>query len=168
MNYVDKKKIQEVYIQYYYECISARKKKINPPEVPDYITSSIINIAKGQIRKERWCRMPDTENMVGNAIEKMIIAIIKLKYNPNHKSENLFGYLTKACHNAFNDIQISETNETAIRNRYAHKSLHDTSEEQDEVVETLSGYIERTQDFSDHYVNYLQKKKKTYFKRKKK
>lgn len=159
MNYVDRNKLHTLYVNYYNECVRADADNTARPAVPEYICTSILKIANKTIWKERWMRMPDRDNMIGNGIYEMTKAVMKLKYDPQHESGNLFGYLVKSCENAFLDIQRDETRATTIIHAYAQRYLVTLPDNRTEERKNVQEFINERQDYADFHKNYLEKKR---------
>lgn len=94
VNYVDKKKFYDALVDYKAACAASPD---NIPRVPEYIGSCYIKIANGVMRRPNFSQYSWRDEMVSDAIE------ICLKYTKTFdpsKSDNPFGYFSRACWNA--------------------------------------------------------------------
>lgn len=97
--YVDKAKFHDELEKWAGQRLQATADGLGEPEVPAYVSISILNICNGLSRRGNFHGYPFVEEMVGDAIFACIRAV--KNYQPSNEKRNPYGYFTKVAWSAF-------------------------------------------------------------------
>lgn len=97
-HYCDNDLLRKQLIEYAQEFKEARENDWERPQLPPYVSYSILEIAKRTSMLPSYARYPDREGMVGEAVLNLV------KYIHNYKEEkspNAFAYVTQMVKTSF-------------------------------------------------------------------
>ncbi len=108
--YVDKAKFHGELEKWAEARLQATEAGRDEPEMPAYVSNSILNICNGLARRGNFNGYPFVEEMVGDAIFSCIRAV--KNYKPSNEKKNPYGYFTKVAWSAFLHRLEIESKET--------------------------------------------------------
>ena len=148
-HYVDNKEFLKAMKEYRKSVIDAKKKKLPPPRVSDYIGDCLIKIASRLSHRPNFMNYPFREEMVNDGIENCLRYINN--FNPN-KSKNPFAYFTKIVWYAF--LRRIDTEKRHLYTKYKSISQSMTMDIYDQVGD--DGHVQApTKYLNDHSNNYM-------------
>ena len=112
-NYINGADLQTALQTYYDKCDKEEK-----PIISDYIGKCLIKIASNLKTKYRFSGYPDyvKQEMEGDALEKMLEAVVLKKYDTS-LSSNPFGYFTQVAWNCFLQRVDKEIKQTYAKHK---------------------------------------------------
>lgn len=145
-HYVNNREFSQAVVDYVNSVRNAEKTNTTVPKIPEYIGRCFLRIAEGLSHKPNFIRYTYREEMVMDAVENCIKAI--MNYNvaaaTRTGSPNAFAYFTQICYFAFIRRIMKEKKQQDIKFRYIeHAGIEDfitNPEGGSEFVET--GFID--------------------------
>lgn len=120
--YINNKDFLQALVKYQEKLKVHKEKNLNtlPPQIPRYIGECFVQIATRLSSKGNFCGYTYKEEMVGDAIEKMV----KYMYNfDSTKSENAFAYFTQIAYNAFIQRITNEKKQQYIKAKLSQNTF---------------------------------------------
>lgn len=130
-HYVDNKKLFAVMVKYkdahikYTKAQKKSKRKLKPPQIPEYIGECLLMIASRLSNKPNFASYTFREDMISDAIENCILYMHN--FDPK-KSQNPFAYFTQIIHYAFIRRIEREKKHSYTKYKYA---LHRAQQKED-------------------------------------
>jgi len=172
-HYVNNKEFSEAVVDY----VTGVKKSISenkePDRIPEYIGRCFLRIAEGLSHKPNFVRYTYREEMVMDAVENCIKAIMNYNIEAATRtgSPNAFAYFTQICYYAFLRRIMKEKKQQDIKFRYIeHAGIENfLTSPDDEVaavfqdtgfIETIKKRIDKVKD-NDKKIKDFKKKLKT-------
>ena len=97
-HYVDNAQLYEVMKTYITEYRDRKKKKLDPPKIPEFVGDAIIKIANGLAERDNFSKYGFRQEMIGDGIENCITYIHN--FDPE-KSKYPFTYFTVIIYYAY-------------------------------------------------------------------
>lgn len=159
-HYVDNAKLYEVMEEYIAAYKDHKKRKIDPPKIPEYVGDAIIKIARGLASRDNFSKYIFREEMIGDGVENCITYIHN--FDPK-KSKYPFTYFTVIIYYAYiRRIQKEKkdlyTKFVAIKRANllgatAGQQSHDTGKHNSNIE-----YSEGAQDYMDKFIEEFERK----------
>jgi hypothetical protein len=119
-HYISNKDFSVKVVEYVNAVNSAKTSGSSPPRIPEYIGECFLKIAEGLSRRPNFVRYSYREEMVMDAVENCLKAI--MNYNVNAPTRtgipNAFSYFTQICFFAFLRRIAKEKRQQEIKERY--------------------------------------------------
>jgi len=131
-NYVNGVDLLNSLIEYYKSIDIAAQQGKEPPPIPRYIGECIISIANKLATKINFVMYTYKEELIGDAIEKMVEAVNLKKFDPT-LSSNPFAYFSQISWNCFLQRIEKEKREAYVK----HKNLQNLNFEDMESLGDL-------------------------------
>lgn len=134
-HYVDNKKLFASMVKYktaynlYKKAQKKSKRKLRPPQIPEYIGECLLMIATRLSNKPNFASYTFREDMISDAIENCILYMHN--FDPK-KSQNPFAYFTQIIHYAFIRRIEREKKHSYTKYKYA---LHRAQQKEDYAVD---------------------------------
>lgn len=127
-HYVNNKEFSQAVVDYVNAVRAAEKNQLVVPRIPEYIGRCFLKIAEGLSHKPNFIRYTYREEMVMDAVENCIKAI--MNYNVEAATRtgapNAFAYFTQICYFAFIRRITKEKKQQDIKFRYIeHAGIED-------------------------------------------
>jgi len=128
--YINGISMHNALINYYIECenyeLNGWKSNYpkNPPVIPNYIGECIMMIAEKLSSKVNFSSYSFKQEMVSDAIEKMVEAVVQQKYDASI-SQNPFAYFSQISWNSFLQRLRKEKIELYIKHKNMDSLLYD-------------------------------------------
>jgi hypothetical protein len=127
-HYVNNKEFSQAVVDYVNSVRAAEKSEAPIPRIPEYIGRCFLKIAEGLSHKPNFIRYTYREEMVMDAVENCIKAI--MNYNvaaaTRTGAPNAFAYFTQICYFAFIRRITKEKKQQDIKFRYIeHAGIED-------------------------------------------
>lgn len=102
-HYVNNKEFSQAVVDYVKEVNTATEAGTKVPIVPDYIATCFMRIAEGLSHKSNFVRYTYREEMVMDAVENCLKAVLNYKIETATRTgnPNAFAYFTQICYFAF-------------------------------------------------------------------
>ena len=97
-HYINNGDFLKALIEYQEQCQTAKNKKQEDPQIPNYIGECFLKIAEHLSRKPNFMSYSFREEMIGDGIENCLMYF--RNFNPE-KSKNPFAYFTQIIYYAF-------------------------------------------------------------------
>lgn len=97
-HYINNKKLYKVMIKFRKDANKAKREKVTPPKIPDYVGECFFMICNKLSTRPNFINYTYRDEMVADGIENCVAAAYG--FNPR-KSDNPFAYFTKIAWNAF-------------------------------------------------------------------
>jgi len=120
-------------VKFYEDVTISEKNNKKTPEIPRYIGECIMHIATNLSGKINFVMYSFREELVGDAIEKMVEAVHLHKYDPN-LSKNPFAYFTQIAWNCFLQRIQKERIEAYVKHKNIENLIMHAT---DENIESL-------------------------------
>lgn len=173
-HYVNNKEFSQCVVDYVKSVKAAEKAGTEVPRITEYIGRCFLRIAEGLSHKPNFIRYTYREEMVMDAVENCIKAIMNYNVEAATRtgSPNAFAYFTQICYYAFIRRIMKEKKQQDIKFRYIeHAGIEDFMSNPDDVVggafmqdagfiETLKKRIDRKNE-KDQKIKDFKKKSKT-------
>lgn len=119
-HYVNNKEFSQAVVDYVNIVKDAEKNNTVVPRIPEYIGKCFLKIAEGLSHKPNFVRYTYREEMVMDAVENCIKAIMNYNVEVATRtgSPNAFAYFTQICYYAFIRRIIKEKKQQDIKFRY--------------------------------------------------
>ena len=127
-HYVNNKEFSQAVVDYVNSVRAAEKNGKTAPRIPEYIGRCFLKISEGLSHKPNFIRYTYREEMVMDAVENCIKAIMNYNVEAATRSgsPNAFAYFTQICYFAFIRRIIKEKKQQDIKFRYIeHAGLED-------------------------------------------
>lgn len=174
VHYVNNKEFSQAVVDYVKSVKAAEKAGIEVPRISEYIGRCLLRIAEGLSHKPNFIRYTYREEMVMDAVENCIKAIMNYNVEVATRtgSPNAFAYFTQICYYAFLRRIMKEKKQQDIKFRYIeHAGIEDFMSNPDDAVggafmqdsgfiETLKKRIDR-KNVTDQKLKIFKKKAKT-------
>ena len=118
-HYINNGDFLKALIEYQEQCQTAKNKKQEDPQIPNYIGECFLKIAEHLSRKPNFMSYSFREEMIGDGIENCLMYF--RNFNPE-KSKNPFAYFTQIIHYAFLRRIQREKRQLEIKNKILEKS----------------------------------------------
>jgi PDZ domain-containing secreted protein len=99
-NYINNRDFHNALMNFYQKCEENTLINKSQPNVPNYIGECILHIANNLSRKSFFFQYTFKEEMIYDAVEKMVEAVRYSKFDPS-LSENPFAYFSQISWNSF-------------------------------------------------------------------
>ena len=123
-HYVNNKEFSLAVVEHVSSYNEAKAKGDKTPKIPDYIATSFLKIAEGLSHKRNFIRYTYREEMVMDAVENCLKAI--LNYNIEAATRtgnpNAFAYFTQICYFAFLRRIAKEKKQQDIKFKFIEQS----------------------------------------------
>jgi len=119
-HYVNNKQLYEMIIKYKSDCIIAKKKKKEKPQIPGPIAVCLMAIAEGLSHKHQFINYTFRDEMISDGIENCVSYFDN--FDPA-KSENPFAYFTQIIYYAFLRRILKERKQTYIKHKVTESSM---------------------------------------------
>lgn len=144
-HYISNKDFSVKVVEYVNAVNSAKTSGSSPPRIPEYIGECFLKIAEGLSRRPNFVRYSYREEMVMDAVENCLKAI--MNYNVNAPTRtgipNAFSYFTQICFYAFLRRIAKEKRQQEIKERYiihaGIDSFADFGEDSADISSLLDG-----------------------------
>lgn len=174
-HYVNNREFSQAVVDYVKSVKSAEKEGNEVPRITEYIGRCFLRIAEGLSHKPNFIRYTYREEMVMDAVENCIKAIMNYNVEVATRtgSPNAFAYFTQICYYAFIRRIMKEKKQQDIKFRYIeHAGIEDFLSNPDDVVggalmqdsgfiETLKKRIDRKNDTDQKIKDFKKKVKDT-------
>lgn len=140
---VDKEKLQQALKSFY------RLPVASPLPNDSYLVTAVMTISKAVASKEQYRKHPNIDDMQAEARYLMIKAILSRR--PPVKS-NLFGYLNRICHNAFNHTMAIEGGAYLAEKHEILADIASTSPHLPKAKEAFMRFSETTEGAREAYI----------------
>lgn len=158
--YVDKAILYAAYVDWYKQCDIAAEQGLERPELPRYISESILKVCHKLASRFNFANYPFRDEMVGDAIENIYRYVDRFNVN---KSENPFGYFSLIAFRAMVRRIKEEKKKAAVKYHYLINSgIMDTIQtQQHDDAEDYQGMLQLYQmNANDSLANVLPPPKK--------
>jgi len=171
-HYVNNREFSQAVVDY----VTGVKKSLaegkDPDRIPEYIGRCFLRIAEGLSHKPNFVRYTYREEMVMDAVENCIKAIMNYNIEAATRtgSPNAFAYFTQICYYAFLRRIMKEKKQQDIKFRYIeHAGIENFLTSPDDVsavfqdtgfIETIKKRIDKVKD-NDKKIKEFKKKTKT-------
>ena len=120
IHYVNNAQFSQAVVDYVGHLEECRKDEITLPKVPDYIAQCFLRIAEGLSHKANFIRYTYREEMVMDAVENCIKAIMNydIKKATRTGLPNAFAYFTQITYYAFLRRIAKEKKQQEIKEKY--------------------------------------------------
>jgi hypothetical protein len=119
-HYVNNKEFSQAVVNYVNSVREAQKNDTTVPRIPEYIGRCFLKISEGLSHKPNFVRYTYREEMVMDAVENCIKAIMNYNVEAATRtgSPNAFAYFTQICYYAFIRRILKEKKQQDIKFRY--------------------------------------------------
>lgn len=153
--YINGQDMYKALVKYYEDVDKASGKDV---AIPNYIGECIMKIAKNMSNKINFVMYSFKEDLIGDAIEKMIEAVKFKKFDPT-LSQNPFAYFSQVTWNCFLQRIQKEKIEAYVK----HKNIENMRSEYSLTGETLFENDEDNEDHNRVIDNFEKKKEKNNY-----
>jgi len=147
IHYVNNANFSQAVVDYVTEVNRCRQNNTEIPKVPDYIAQCFLRIAEGLSHKSNFIRYTYREEMVMDAVENCLKAILNYDLNTATRTgkPNAFAYFTQITWYAFLRRISKEKKQQEIKMKFLQKaSIEDFVDgfEEAGAVTTLNNYVD--------------------------
>jgi hypothetical protein len=148
-NYVNNADFLQALVQYKEDCKKAKKNKVQPPPIPNYIGECWLKIAEGLSHKPNFINYTYRDEMMSDGIENCLMYFDN--FDPT-KSKNPFAYFTQIIYFAFlrriqkekkqTYVKYKATEQMGILDEFEMLELEDGSSMQFQMYDNIAEFIE--------------------------
>ena len=147
--YVNNADFLKALVDYKDKCKENKKKKLEPPPIPNYIGECFMKIAEGLSHKPNFINYTYRDEMISDGIENCIMYFNN--FNPE-KSKNPFAYFTQIIYYAFlrriqkekkqTYVKYKATEMIGILDEFEMLEFEDGTTKQFELYDNIGEFIE--------------------------